>query len=390
MSAVTGPGLDEFGLPSLLEGCIENLLAVYDDGHGLFPYSTRLVDGRFVNNYEHPHAVRYTINTLLGLSEAARAGMAGIGESTVATMRSTFLERQLARVETPADLGLLTLLWSDYTDDEAPARSSLDRLKAMLGADPARSWSMQDLGWTIWGACAASRHGRAGADAIAATAFDLVRSEFVDPSSGLPRHSTHRYRSGIVSFGSLVYYLRAVHEYALTFDDGTAAGMFSRGVDRAIGVQGPRGEWPWMLDVRSGRPFDVYPVFSVHQDSMSMLFLLPALDNGVPRAAEAIRRSLAWGFGENELSIDFYPRSPFHAYRSIERAESAPRARRYMRSLAHRLSARPPRWTGARVRLNPECRSYHLGWILYAWSGRPEAAIGRGPSESILDAAGGR
>src|SRR5438093_6782818 len=31
-------------------------------------------------------------------------------------------------------------------------------------------------------------------------------------------------------------------------------------------LQGPQGEWPWMIDVRSGNPLDVYPVFAVHQD----------------------------------------------------------------------------------------------------------------------------
>ena len=39
-----------------------------------------------------------------------------------------------------------------------------------------------------------------------------------------------------------------------------------------------------------------------------------------------------------------------------------------MRSAALRrsgLAASTPR-----VRLNPECRSYHLGWLLYVWSAR--------------------
>ena len=60
----------------------------------------------------------------------------------------------------------------------------------------------------------------------------------------------------------------------------------------------------------SGAIVDPYPVFSVHQDSMALLFLLPALDRGLPGTAEAISRSLAWCFGENELGIDFYVRDP--------------------------------------------------------------------------------
>ena len=128
-----------------------------------------------------------------------------------------------------------------------------------------------------------------------------------------------------------------------------------------------------MIDVRSGGSFDAYPVFSVHQDSMAMLFLLPAYDLGEPRTAEAIEQSLAWGFGANELGIDFYPRSPFLAHRSVERGERAPRPRRYARSLVYRVRPRPARFAQTGVHLNPESRSYHLGWILYVWAGRPEA-----------------
>jgi hypothetical protein len=383
--------LGQFGLPALLDGCIENLLAVYDRDQGLFPYSTRLIDGRFVNDYEHPQAIRYTINTLLGLAEAARAETAGLGMTDVEPMFTAFLDHQSASVETPADLGLLALLVSEYFDGHAPvAAASLDRLETVLSGTAGPNCNIQDLGWTIWGACAASRRRVPGASAVAAAAFDLVRSGLVDPSSGLSRHSTSRYRRNIVSFGGVVYYLRAMHEYARTFDDEVAAELFTLGVGRVLDIQGPLGEWPWMIDPHSGMPIDVYPVFSVHQDSMSMLFLLPALDAGTPRAGEAIVKSLAWGFGANELSIDFYPRPPFHAYRSIERSERAPRLRRYVRGVSRPASGRPVAWTSTGARLNPECRSYHLGWILYAWAGRPEVTGSAGPSETTVDAALGR
>jgi hypothetical protein len=173
-----------------------------------------------------------------------------------------------------------------------------------------------------------------------------------------------------VSFGGLVYFLRAMHEYQQATGDEEAGALFERGVRLALDVQGSRGEWPWLMSGASGAIVDAYPVFSVHQDSMAMLFLLPALDRGVPGISEAVSRSLAWCFGENELAVDFYVREPFFAYRSIERVDRAPRLRRYLRSLVP--SSRSPVFGSSDVRLNPECRSYHLGWILYAWSGRPE------------------
>ena len=54
----------------------------------------------------------------------------------------------------------------------------------------------------------------------------------------------------------------------------------------------------------------------------------------------------------------------FLAYRSIERREAMPKLRRYGR-FALRQAADPV--SSQRLRLNPECRSYHLGWVLYAW-----------------------
>ena len=204
-------------------------------------------------------------------------------------------------------------------------------------------------------------------------AADDVRIDHVNlvvPSSGLPRHSTRRYRRNLVSFGGLVYFLRAMHEYEQATGDAEARSLFERGVAYALTVQGPRGEWPWLMNGASGAIVDPYPVFSVHQDSMAMLFLHPALDRGLPGAGEAVSRSVPWCFGENELGIGFYVREPFFAYRSIERDERAPRLRRYLRSVS---PGRSPFGAG-HVRLNPECRSYHLGWILYAWSGRRELA----------------
>jgi hypothetical protein len=110
---------------------------------------------------------------------------------------------------------------------------------------------------------------------------------------------------------------------------------------------------------------------------MAMLFLLPALDAGEPRVPEAIGRSLSWVFGRNELDVRFYRDDPFFAYRSIERAERAPRLRRYLRFLSASLTGRGASFGGARTRLNEECRSYHLGWILFAWSER--MAVGGEP-----------
>ena len=150
-----------------------------------------------------------------------------------------------------------------------------------------------------------------------------------------------------------------------------------------LAVQGPRGEWPWLIGVARGRPVEHYPLYAVHQDSMAMLFLLPALDGGLDEAHEAMARSFAWALGGNELGISMYANEPFAAYRSIYRSDPLVRASRYVRAVSHLALRRESRIAdGTRLRVNRECRSYHLGWLLYVWSRRPELMselVGRAP-----------
>jgi len=370
-------GLQVRDLELLLAGCVENLLAVHREADGLFPYSSRLGGTPFVDDYRVPESIRYTVNTLLGLLEAARAGVPGISIPQVEEMTALFLASHGSAVQDKADLGLLLLLLAELGATIDWVGETMGRLKPVVYSQHPGSYNLQDLSWIIWGAATATRQGLEGADAIGLAATRLLKRYFVHVPSGMPRHQTAWYRKNIVSFGGYVYFLRAMHEASRTYDDAEAAALFRKGVDHALDIQGPLGEWPWLMNVRTGQAFDVYPVFSVHQDSMAMLFLLPALDGEVPGVAEAVRRSMAWVFGANELGIEFYRQDPFFAYRSIERADRAPRARRYLRSLSYTMTRRPGSFSSARVRLNDECRSYHLGWILYAWSSRLGSPITR-------------
>jgi hypothetical protein len=363
----------------VLSGCVENLHAVYSAEECLFPYSSRLVDGAFVNDYRKPHSLRYTLNALLGLYEAARAGVANLPVSNVEAMMQAFCERHGQAIEDPADIGMLLLLVSGQASGstrQAAADQAIEMLRAnVLLGDPTLL-NMQHLSWIIWGAASATRAGFSGADEIGRAATAVVKHHFVDRRSGLPRHSTKPYRKNLVSFGSLTYFLRAMYEAGITFDDEEARGLFECGVRRTLSLQGPQGEWPWMIHAARGDPIDVYPVFSVHQDSMAMLFLLPALDTFGRFVSEAIERSFSWCFGENELGAEFYRRAPFAASRSIERAEGEHRLPRYLRFLAYAVTRRAGRFHSARTYVNDECRSYHLGWLLFAWSSRLPARGG--------------
>lgn len=353
-------------LPALLEDAAGFLADVYDEDAALFPYSTLLGPSGHVNDFAHPQTRRYTINSLLGVGEAVRHGVpVGPVLSDVDACVERFLARQAPLVEDPADIGLLLVLLSERDLAPAARATALGRLRAAL---PERSrLDMQTLAWMLWGAVACARAGDADAGWVADRTFAAMLADFVDTRSAMPRHTLKPARRHVVSFGAIVYYLRALHEYASLTGDGRAEGLFRRAATTVIGAQGELGEWPWMFDARTGVPFDLYPVFTVHQDGMAMLFLFGAIERGLAGARQAVADSVAWGFGRNQLGRRMYREEPFAAYRSIHRAGRALRARRYVRSYMPRPAAPI---AADRVRINRETRSYHPGWMLYSWAGR--------------------
>jgi hypothetical protein len=342
---------EELEIGRLRDGSLDFLPRSFDEDRGLCSFKAELIDGALVQDWSHRVAPRYTINSLLGLLAA--------GHPDADAMTDCFLERNV--VSDPADLGLLALLHTERGDIEAAAAAVAAGRRAAVGP-----LDMQELAWLLWGASAATSAGVDGADAAAVSLLGRMLAAHVHPRTALPRHSLDRHRRSIVSFGSTVYYLRALHEASVALGDPRADECFDRGLASVVARQGEQGEWPWLIDVGRGVAFDRYPVFSVHQDSMALLFLLPALRRGEP-VLPAIRRSVRWVHGANELGLRFYVEEPsFFAYRAIERDETLTKVRRYGRWLTRRRGGSIP---PARLRVNRECRSYHLGWILYAWRG---------------------
>jgi hypothetical protein len=352
---------------ALCQESVDFLLEVWSPELGLFPYSTSVSDGLYVNDYRRPAADRYTVNTLLGLQEASGVGLLPERDSSALVER--FLERCFHNLTSPSDLGLLLVLLRDQ-QASTDRREALERLVDLATSKGAGKLDLQTLGWMLWGLSVAASTSRE-AERAAQAVFQVISGGFVDPSSDLARHSVRLYRRGLVSFGSTVYFLRAMHEYAALSDDTRAEALFENGVRRMVHNQGPNGEWPWLYSVRRGVPVEYYPVFAVHQDAMAMLFLLPALDRGMTWVREPIARSVLWVFGCNELDTPTFVHEPFRAYRSIERTHTLPRTTRYFRSLGNLALGKASNLsTSGRVRINPECRSYHLGWFLYVWSSR--------------------
>jgi hypothetical protein len=346
--------------------------AVYSQELALYPFTTHAVDGEYVSDYRTPDALRYTVNTLLGRLRAAKSGADG-GVDRVALELAEFTRRYGATLG-GGDRGLLLVLLTELEAAPNELGAAVAGATETLDGVGLSRLNLQDLSWLLWGASCAAESGAADAAPLATRLYEqLVRLTSAGP---LARHTDVWYRRHLVSFGSTVYFLRALYEYARVFGDSDTHLRFERGVRAALSFQGALGEWPWMLSTRRGHALDVYPVYSVHQLSMAMLFLFPALDEGgIDGVAEAIGRSYRWVLGENQLGIEFGQREPFIIFRSLERQEPLPKLTRFARATVRSAFAGENAQTGRNVRVNREWRSYEAGWLLYAWSGRRDELV---------------
>lgn len=355
--------------PDLRVRAADFLAAVYRDEAVLFPYSTLYEHGSYASRYDHPLAVRYTLITALGVHGAAAGGLAHPLAEGSQRLVQRVAERHGPRLRSEADAGLLLLALAEAGVRPSEQAELVGRMRRAVEGSGARSLTMQDLSWMLWGAVHAARARVPGAADAAAAVQRLIAAAFTSRHSPLPLHATARARRRLVSFGSLTYFLRSQLEWARYAGDDQVEQRFRVALATTLGLQGGAGEWPWLLDTRTAAILDAYPVFSVHQLSMAMLFLRPAAVEGYPGVDEAIARSFRWVRGENDLGIPIVVDGGRFIYRSIEETDRWARAQRYARTTRRAMLGRADAWgKRRRVRLNPESRSYEWGWLLYAWA----------------------
>lgn len=186
-------------------------------------------------------------------------------------------------------------------------------------------------------------------------------------------------RSGLIhrltSFAAQVYPLHGLASFHRVTGEAPPPAL-RRVAGRIVAAQGPLGQWWWLYSTRSRAVLEGYPVYSVHQDGMAFMALLPVEALGEGSYREALGLGLDWIFGRNELSTELVRRDHPIVFRNIQRAGSDADAMfgisrgnlarvvgRSLRPGADRTEARPEE-----LEVLHECRPYHLGWLLHAYS----------------------
>jgi len=354
-------------VPALARKCSELLKSMFDEPRSLFAYSTRIKDGRFVNDFSHPALYRYTINAIAGIQQAKFFHEL---DWNVDKNIEDFLGLNWLKVNNAADNGLLLYVLAAACHPDG--QSQLSRVERVVNDENGLTkLNLQEICWMLAGLTKyAEVHGDPRSESRAKKCWSILDRYYFNHDTFLPFHSLQSYRRGLTSFGGVAYFLWSVFHYARVFEDREARTIFQEGVRRVTALQGPRGEWPWFINANDAVVLDWYQLYSVHQDSMAMLFLLPALDSGIAEARTAIRNSYRWLWGNNELGAVMILDNPFFIYRSIRQKTTFERGQRYLRALgSHSLGWRAKPLPASCLEINHECRSYHIGWLLFAWAG---------------------
>jgi hypothetical protein len=362
----------ESEMAELAELALDVLPAMRDERSGLFSHKTVVRDGTYVNREPN---VLYSTVSLVGLL-AQRRRPADSVLPLGAAMDSA--HEAVERRGVPGEQA--NLVWASALAEDTRGEALLARLTKVEPQGRPSGELGQVLHGLVTGADAFAAKRDLAMEAAAECAAELLRR--FKPGADVFRASPHRLvprrelvESRLTHFASQVYPLHGLAAFHLATGDDPPAAV-GRVAERIVEAQGPLGQWWWLYSSRTRRVLEGYPVYSVHQDGMAFLGLMELEKLGVGSFAEPLGLGLEWLYGANELGVSLVERDPPIVNRCIQRAGSdADGAYGISRSNFTRTIARSfvPRAISDRTEAEPEqlevlreCRSYHLGWLLYA------------------------
>jgi hypothetical protein len=344
--------------------CLHGLKGMYMPSAGVFSTSYRMVDGIMLNVYERDSAYKFTMNTLMGLYKARVAG------SEVFLDIETAYRSLAGRVREQATSAqnIAATVWAGHSIGvEVPevAVSLFDRI--LNSQDKYPDLGAQGLAWTIAACVTGGVELREKAHALLRCATE----RYIHPRSMLVRHTPSGFRKDWASFAASCYMAYSLLLLARETGDQETKRIGLTIARAMVRLQGPQGQWAWFYHVPSGRVVDYYPVYSVHQHAMAPLFLLEAIDQGYAEFREPLVRGFRWIFGQNELQTSLVDRDRRIIWRSAVRREPLARMSRFARTVGVTYAGlRPGILDRDDLQINRECRSYELGWALWAFAGR--------------------
>jgi hypothetical protein len=363
-----GPAAARTDIAALLRLAAAGLAPMLDPEQRQFCYRLNRTEAGLVRE---GISQRYTIMTLLGLRRFEASG----GETPrefECVLKTTLEETEW--IESIGDAGLMVWLAAVAAPERLEETYTKLRIDTALErfAD-AREGPTMEMAWLLAGlaqAAATKAPRLTNLQDVMARTYSLLKAN--QGSHGFFGHQaqgatfTSNLRRRIGSFADQVYPIHALSHFAKTCDDRDALKRAERCAEAICEAQGPMGQWWWHYDASSGRVFQRYPVYSVHQHGMAPMALLALSAAGGSDFRGPVYKGLQWIDGNNELDQDMREPSAQIVWRNIHR-----RGRRLMygREFLDFLRNAPGPVTRDELAITYECRPYELGWLLYAFSG---------------------
>ena len=344
---------------NLVALAVRGLPAMFDSRSQMFCHKLKKTDSGLVQEGISP---RYTIMTLMGLHRLEQSGTRSPVDM------QPILEGLLANtdwVQNIGDAGLMLWLAAQVAPDRlGELAGRLQIPTALTRFADVREGTTMNLAWFLTGVSYYSQVSDEGKklSGIARETYNLLIAN--QGKFGYFSHQASRtslksaLRGHIGSFADQVYPIYGMTQFFHAFGDESALRSARECALAICAAQGPLGQWWWHYDSRSGRVFEEYPVFSVHQHGMGPMTLFALGKASGTNFDSRIYKGLDWIDLRNELSVNMQDASAGVIWRCI-------RASRLERVHAL-LGTRKGQEAGPEgLSVLFECRPYELGWLLY-------------------------
>ena len=343
----------------LVELAVRGLAQMLDRRVGMFCYKMKKIGDALVQEGLSP---RYTAMTLMGLHRLEQSGT-----PSPVDMKPV-LEALLTNtdwVENIGDAGLMLWLAAQVAADRlGELANRLQIQTALTRFADVREGTTMNLAWFLTGLSYYSQVSSEGKkfSGIARETYDVLIAN--QGKFGYFSHQASRgslkgaLRGHIGSFADQVYPIYGMTQFFHAFGDESA---LRRARECALAIceaQGPLGQWWWHYDSRSGRVFEQYPVFSVHQHGMAPMTLFALGKASGANFDPQIYKGLDWIDRRNELAVNMEDASANVIWRCIGQTK----LKRFTSALS---GARQNGQNPSGLKIVYECRPYELGWLLY-------------------------
>ncbi len=356
---------------SIASVALRGLHETYLKGYDSLPY-TRNWNGKSAT--PAGQSIRYALISLIGLAKGE--GVIGHQPELVEALWQRISNAGGISAMNTGDLGLA--LWATALHQTELPSLNADQVFKVYQPQP-RQCDSVDLAWLLTGADhqLLNDSQNSSAEKLTREVKSHLLSLFNPATSLFYRHS----RAGLLTsvsrripcFANQIYPIMSLSIHARRTGCPDSSNAAAAVADKICQEQGEMGQWWWLYDAKTGRVMDGYPVYSVHQDGMAPMGLMEASLTLHQSYDESIEHGLDWTFGKNELNTSMVLDDPALILRDIHK-KSYGRVRRIIAGTLWNWGFKRKGFRANHYEINPECRPYHPGWVLYAAGLKEEIA----------------